>query len=157
MLPDIALKCANIDKFATSIYNILPMIDYIIRGVLGEYGRIILDFWLDNNLLVSSILLAYGIFIIISNKNLQKMAKKGYELLGKEDWSDNELTEILNEKDIDFWNTIQESSRFPFISLPLSVVSYRVTQTNLKTFLTRYFLHVIQQKKMLQLKKRKRR
>jgi len=130
------------------------MVDYIVREALGVHGRAVLDFWLENNLIISSIVLAYGILVICANKNLQKLAQKACELLGKEEWAEKELTTVLKDKEPDFWDTLWAFSKFPFISLPFSLGLYRTNQTNLIKLLERFFSYKMKtrQKKPKQIK-----
>jgi hypothetical protein len=118
------------------------MIDYAVREALGPYGRVLLDFWLDHAIIISSIVLVYGVIVVRAQHNLQLLAQKTYELLGKEDFlAQAELEKILKVQELTFWDTLRSSSRFPFITLPFSLIIYRISQANMNKLLCRYFVY----------------
>ncbi|MDR2553623.1 MAG: hypothetical protein LBD31_10740 [Treponema sp.] len=115
------------------------MIDYAVREALGPYGRAMLDFWLEHTIVISSIVLLYGILVICAQRNLQNMVHKCIDLLGKETLMRAEPEKIWDSQNQEFWNTVQQSSHFPFIALPFSLVVHRITSANMNKLLGRYF------------------
>jgi ABC-type maltose transport system permease subunit len=111
----------------------------MVREALGVYGRMLLDFWLEHNLIISSIVLLYGIVVLIAQNNFQNLVSETYKLLGKEKTTDRlELKKILAAQTSEFWNILQNSSKFPFITLPFSLFIYRVTKANMNKLFGRY-------------------
>jgi hypothetical protein len=116
------------------------MVDYAVREALGPYGRLLLDFWLDHALIISSVVLAYGIVVMGAQKNLQNLVQKTVELLGKDVFTANSDPKAILETQVPaFWDDLRSSSRFPFITLPFSLYIYRTSQANMNKLLCRYF------------------
>jgi hypothetical protein len=116
------------------------MIDAIVREALGAHGRVILDFWLEHTLIISSIVLLYGVIVVCANNNFQNLIKKARELAGVEELAGQDPAVTLAEKDTNFWEILLKSSRFPFIASSFSLLLHRVTRVNAQKLLSSYFL-----------------
>ena len=95
------------------------MIFGIIRGFLGEFGRVVLDFYLANSLSINSLVLVYGLFIFFSRQNYLAIWRKILLKIGFDPEKQNQKLKIskpLYEK-ID-WKEIANSIWFPFITAP---------------------------------------
>ena len=120
------------------------LIDRLTKEFLGKYGRIALDFLLSNTFVICTIVIAYGTLLIFAQRNLEKLAEKTKKSENSNELFKKDPASALAEKDPEFWEQLREASKFPFISLPSSLLFYRLTQANMNKLLSRYL--VLQQK-----------
>jgi hypothetical protein len=95
------------------------MIFGIIRGFLGEFGRVVLDFYLANSLSINSLVLIYGLFIFFSRRNYLAIWQRTLFNIGFDPEKQNHKLKISKSlyKKID-WQEISNSIWFPFITAP---------------------------------------
>ena len=95
------------------------MIFGIIRGFLGEFGRVVLDLYLANSLSINSLVLMYGLFIFFSRRNYLAIWQKILLKIGFDQEKQNRKLKIRKSlyEEID-WQKICESIWFPFITAP---------------------------------------
>jgi hypothetical protein len=115
-------------------------IEAIIRDFLGKYGRIALDFCLENSLIICGIVIVYGMILAAAQNNLERIVKKAGDLedglfkTGKPD-------ELLNTKSEEFWDELRRASGFPFISHATKLLLYRVNKPNIQKMLSRFIVY----------------
>ena len=111
------------------------MFDSISREFLGKYGRMLLDFVLSNGLVICSIVVIYGAFLIYAQRNMENIGKKAKTMEIDDVLCNSDPVAALAAKEHDFWEALRKASRFPFISLPTSFLLYPVNQTNINKLL----------------------
>ncbi|MDR2181866.1 MAG: hypothetical protein LBN92_04210 [Treponema sp.] len=111
------------------------------RDLLGKYGRIALDFCLENSLVIGLIVIGYGYLLIRAQNNLEKLAGKLAESGGAALFTAKDPASLLAEKDDAFWDEIRTASRFPLIAHPTTLFPHRLTGGHLKKLLARYILY----------------
>lgn len=117
------------------------MIDSINREFLGKYGRIVLDFCLENTLIICGIVVVYGMLLAAAHNNLERIAKKA-KALGEDGlFNAGKPEEILAAKNEEFWNELQYASGFPFISHSTKLLLYRVNKKNIQKLLSRFIVY----------------
>ncbi len=52
------------------------MFDAISRSLLGRYGSVVLEFYLENQLIINLIVIAYGITMIVIRRRRKKKAEE---------------------------------------------------------------------------------
>ena len=98
------------------------MIYAIIRSTLGGIGRAILDFYIANNLYINTLVLCYGLIVVLALQSyamglrqatteLEKLGKKLYK------YSLRGLQKSLNLSSFP-WVQVQHSFWFPLITSP---------------------------------------
>ena len=103
------------------------MFDAIIRGTLGELGSAILDFYIDNQLLINGIIMFYAIVLVL--------AKRGYSVItealkieilrihGNDIFAKNERNFKKSFKKINFdWDSIAKQTDMPIVSSKGSLI-----------------------------------
>jgi hypothetical protein len=130
------------------------LIESINREFLGKYGRIALDFCLENSLIICGIVIVYGMLLAAAHNNLERIAKKAKDLGEDELFNADRPEEILTAKNEEFWNELRSVSGFPFISHSTKFLLYRVNKKNMQKLLSRFIAY--QQKNKPRPLKRKR-
>ncbi len=98
------------------------MIYAFIRGYIGGFGRMLLDFYEANSLIVNAIVLAYGLCVYLAHISYLKAYRLLLETLGvklegstKSNYSKNKL----DYEKVD-WNSLRRAYFFPLVSEPRS-------------------------------------
>lgn len=116
------------------------MIYAIIRSTLGGIGRAILDFYMANSLYINSLVLCYGLIVVLALQSyamglrkvtteLEKSGKKLYK------YSLRELQKSLNS--ISFpWVQVQYSFWFPLITSPRRFLVFPKNVNSMKMIFT---------------------
>lgn len=94
------------------------MIFAFIRSLLGEFGRAILDFYIENSLLINSIIVVYGICVVFAHRSYTLTLEKIKNILGVENEIGSEKINKLIDKSKMDWEEVHSVSRFPFIAIP---------------------------------------
>ena len=116
------------------------MIYAIIRSTLGEVGRAILDFYIANSLYINSLVLCYGLIVVLALQSyamglrqvtteLEKSGKKMYK------YSLRELQKVLNSSSFP-WVKIQHSFWFPLITSPRRFLVFPKNLNSMKMIFT---------------------
>jgi hypothetical protein len=117
------------------------LVEGISRDFLGKYGRIALDFCLENSLIICGIVLVYGIILAAAQNNLERIAKKA-KSLGEEDlFNTSKPEELLGAKGEEFWDELRHASNFPFISHSTKLLLYRINKQNIQKLLSRLIIY----------------
>jgi hypothetical protein len=117
------------------------LLEAISKDFLGKYGRSVLDFCLENSLIMCGIVIIYGIILVAAQNNLERIAEKAKDLGNDELFNTNKPEEILDTKNGEFWTELQYTSGFPFISHPTKLLLYRVNKKNLQKMLSRFITY----------------
>ncbi|MDR1388793.1 MAG: hypothetical protein LBJ31_02325 [Treponema sp.] len=115
--------------------------DTLIRDFLGKYGRIALDFCLENSLVIGLVVIGYGYLLIRAQNNLEKVVKKARELAGPVLFEAEKPAALIALKGDDFWDTIRAESAFPFVAHPTTLLLRRPSAPVLKRLLERSILY----------------
>ena len=99
------------------------MVDAMLRGILGDYGEIVLDFYLENGLVINAILLFYAIIVSFSYRSyrsaltvlLNHLQENYAEKMQKK--TTKELVYLLGKIDLP-WQEALDAFRFPLIAQP---------------------------------------
>ena len=94
------------------------MIFAFIRSSIGSFGRAIMDFYIENSLIINAIILMYAFLVFIGHRNYYIavdviMKEAGIDLKSKKKmrFSQSALEKIE-------WGNIKKSIRLPFVSIP---------------------------------------
>jgi hypothetical protein len=117
------------------------LIDSINREFLGKYGRIALDFCLENSLIICGIVIVYGMLLAAAHNNLERIAKKAKDLGKDELFNAGKPEEALTAKSEEFWNELRNASGFPFISHSTKLLLYRTNKKNMQMLLSRFIAY----------------
>lgn len=95
------------------------MIFAFIRSLLGEFGRAILDFYIENSLLINSIIVVYGICVVFAHRSYTLTLEKIKSILGVEnkEIGSEKIKKMIDKSKMD-WEEVHSVSRFPFIAVP---------------------------------------
>jgi len=114
------------------------LFEAINRELLGKYGRALLDFFLSNSYIICPIVVFYGFFLVMAQRNMEQIRKKVKTLENNAVSYEKNPDTALEEKKPEFWEELRKASRFPFISLPSSFALYPITQANLNKLLIKF-------------------
>lgn len=117
------------------------MFSAISREMLGQYGRILLDFFLNNRLIISLIIILYGVILLVAHQNLKAMAQKALDLKGSSLFDHADPALVLAEEGDGFWEELKKAFTFPILSMPSSFLIYRTTRANQQKLLASYILY----------------
>jgi hypothetical protein len=115
------------------------MIYAFIRGYIGGFGRIILDFYLAHNFTINIIVLTYGATIYLAHISYLRAYDHILEALEVkiEEKTGKSPSGYLNKK-LDYsrvnWNRVRRTFFFPFISDPRSIAVRIKTNAALRNF-----------------------
>lgn len=105
------------------------MIDAFIRSILGNWGNVLLDFYIANSLWINGIILLYALLVVLAHRNYKRITssvllflneKYGSQLQKKGKGS---LVQMVKKARIP-WNEILKKSWIPFITPPGSIRLY---------------------------------
>ena len=105
------------------------MIDAFIRSILGNWGNVLLDFYIANSLWINGIILLYALLVVLAHRNYKQITssvvlflneKYGSQLQKKGKGS---LVQMVKKARIP-WNVILKKSWIPFITPPGSIRLY---------------------------------
>jgi hypothetical protein len=117
------------------------LIESISREFLGKYGGMLLDFCLENSLIICVIVILYGMLLAAAHNNLERIAKKAKDLGKDELFNAGKPEEILAAKSEEFWDELRNVSGFPFISHSTKLFLYRATKKNMQMLLSRFIAY----------------
>jgi hypothetical protein len=120
---------------------VFGLINAIIRDFLGKYGGKLLDLVLSNSSIICLVVVLYGTVLIFARRNMEKIGKEAKSLEDGSIFSEREPFSALASRDAMFWDQLRKVSRFPFITLPSSLLLYRVTRTNTHILLAKYIVY----------------
>jgi hypothetical protein len=94
------------------------MINAFIRSSVGSLGRAIMDFYIENSLIINAIILLYAFLVFIGHRNYYLaldviMKEVGIDLESKKKQKISQSTLEKIE-----WENIKKSIRLPFVSIP---------------------------------------
>lgn len=97
------------------------MIFAFVRSLIGSIGRLIMDFYISNSLIINSVILLYAFVIFLSRRNYFFILNIILREIGIYD----EEKKTIKKKQIsnsDFmninWESVKSRVKFPFITLP---------------------------------------
>lgn len=97
------------------------MIFAFVRSLIGSIGRLIMDFYIANSLIINSVILLYAFVIFLSRRNYFFILNIILREIGIYD----EEKKAIKKKQIsnsDFmninWDSVKSRVKFPFITLP---------------------------------------
>lgn len=99
------------------------MIYAFIRSLIGNFGRALMDFYMQNSLWINALILGYALVVVFAHRNYYIALEKIFIHLrsSNEKFQRNALirltTDDLNKID---WQQIRCSVKFPLISEPKS-------------------------------------
>lgn len=99
------------------------MLDSILRSLLGDYGEVLLDFYLEHNLIINGIILLYAIIVSFSYKSYRHalslmiayLHENHAQRLKKK--TVKELVYLLEKLDLP-WDEALKAFWFPLIAYP---------------------------------------
>jgi len=108
------------------------MVYALVRSFIGSLGRTIMDFYIENSLIINVIILLYAFLVFIGHRNyyfavgvIMKEAGVDLESKKKKRFSQSALDKIE-------WENIRKSVRLPFISIPKKWVLFLCDEKFLK-------------------------
>jgi hypothetical protein len=116
------------------------MIDAIIRSTLGGIGRAILDFYIANSLYINTLVLCYGLIVVLALQSYTRgllQIKIEVEKSGKKlfKYSLRELQKSLNSSSFP-WMQVQQSFWFPLITSPRRFLVFPKNVNSMKKIFT---------------------
>lgn len=105
------------------------MVDILTRGSLGEFGSLLLDFYIANAIWINTIVAVYAIFVVFAHRAYAKTGERIKELLittyGESVKNKNEgwFSKTLAKSDLD-WDEINTYVKTPVIS-PLKSIALK--------------------------------
>ena len=93
--------------------------------MLGPFGLMLQEFYLNNSLAINSVIVIYGLFLVVCNLNYKKILEAAIEQVGKKTGS-NKNTKNKSRK-ISWAQAIEDGSFFPFIAGTLNIFPRKAT------------------------------
>lgn len=115
------------------------MVGPFIEALMGDVGRAILYFYQDNALVISTLILIYGVFMFYSWNNLLRIYRFMIVEMAKSAHLSDELNRKKSNKKIRTiigipWEKAVDASPFPFIARIGALIPKRKTVENLQLF-----------------------
>lgn len=111
------------------------MIYAFIRSFIGGLGRALMDFYIDNSLVINSLILCYGLLVFTAHRNYYMVLEKIILDLreGNQKFANSQIKK-LSAKEYDGlrWERIKRRVWFPLLSEPKKFTFQIVTEKNLK-------------------------
>lgn len=99
------------------------MIYAFIRSFLGDFGRAVMDFYIQNSLWINTLLLGYALLVVIAHRNYFIALEKIFTHMrtSNEKFTQEGIIKLTgnDHKKIN-WEEIRKSIKFPLISEPRS-------------------------------------
>ena len=112
------------------------MIFSFVRSLIGNFGRALMDFYINNGLLINGIILFYALLVFIAHRNyLIALEKIIIELRASNDnLQDKKIEKIIDSQYNNIrWGEVKKVIWFPFISEPKKWIFSVCTINYLKT------------------------
>ena len=117
------------------------MVDALLRGLLGDYGEVVLDFYLQNSLVINGIILLYAIIVSFCYRSyrnalallLNHLTENYAEKLQKK--STKELEHLIGKIDLP-WQEAYDAFRFSLIAQPMKLFPQKKSVEKLKELIT---------------------
>ena len=113
------------------------MIDAFIRSMLGTWGNSVLDFFVQNNLWISALILFYGVCVFLGRRSYQRSASFLVNWF-QEEYSNSarsksrkNLIQWIEKEEIP-WGLTKKAFWFPLITPPNRFVLYIKDQQTLQ-------------------------
>ena len=117
------------------------MVDGLICGLLGGYGEVVLDFYLEYGLVINGIILLYAIIVSFSYRSYRSALAQLLNHL-TENYSDKlqkkstkELEHLIGKIDLP-WQEAYEAFRYPLIAQPMKLLPQKKTLDRLKEMIS---------------------
>ena len=111
------------------------MIFAFVRSLIGNFGRSLMDFYIQNSLIINSIVLLYGLIIFIGRRNYFVILEKLIiELKGKNPKFEKSGVKKINQKEYQSiaWDAVKKGVKFPLFTAPKKWGLKRTTIIKLK-------------------------
>ena len=97
------------------------MIYAFIRSLIGNFGRALMDFYIQYSLFINALILGYALLVFIAHRNYYGSLEKIFTNIrsANEKFTQKGITKIsaADYKNVN-WDEISKSIKFPFISEP---------------------------------------
>ncbi len=108
------------------------MIRSILLGMMGSWGAPVLDFYETNSLWINSLVVIYGIVIVLSWVNLKNIRKSLIlslitQLRSEPDFAPDSPTEKALDSLTIPWENVIQKMRFPLIAQQNDLVPHRIS------------------------------
>jgi flagellar motor component MotA len=107
------------------------MLKILVSYALGPWGLKVLYFILDNSAIITSVVFAYGVFLLIAHNNFTKILSDLVDQFNAQSGRKRKKGIIQ----IDVERAIIENKTFPFISGQMSLVARKVNKENVIRYL----------------------
>ena len=125
--------------FAPALFLQVAMVDLVVRSVLGPWGSMLLDAYIQNSLWINSILVIYALVVIFSRRNYSRILTQfAQHLSATNTFKKNQAQHIqkqLQKAGIP-WDAALGFSSFPFIAPPGSLRLYSANPKSLQKTMT---------------------
>ena len=121
----------------TAPLQVRKMVDSFIRGILGEFGSNLLDFYREYSLWINGIILLYFLLVVLAWGNYRRILQalssqvmqEYTDQLSKKK-TQQEIEAFLKKKSIP-WETCFTISRYPFVTPPGRFTLYLKTKSSM--------------------------
>ena len=97
------------------------MIFAFVRSLIGNFGRSLMDFYIQNSLIINSLVLLYGLIVFISRRNYYVILEKLIiELKGKNPKFEKSGVKKINQEEYQSiaWGAVKKKIKFPLFAAP---------------------------------------
>jgi len=92
-----------------------------VRSLIGNFGRRLMDFYIQNSLLINSLVLLYGLVVFISRRNYFVILEKLIlEIKSKNPKFEKSVIKKISKRDYESisWETVRGEIKFPLFAAP---------------------------------------
>jgi flagellar motor component MotA len=107
------------------------MLKILVSYALGPWGLKVLYFILDNSAIITSVVFAYGVFLLIAHNNFTKILSDLVDQFNAQ--SGRKRKKGIIQLDVE--RAIIENKTFPFVSGQMSLVARKVNKENVIRYL----------------------
>ncbi len=109
------------------------MLKILVSYALGPWGLKVLYFIIDNSAIITSIVFAYGLFLVAAHNNFSKILNHLIDQFNAQ--SGNKKKKGMIQIDVE--KAISENRTFPFVSGQLSVIARKVNKENVIRYMNK--------------------
>lgn len=99
--------------------------------MLGQWGLKVLNFYLQNDAIINSLVFLYGVYLVSAHYNYRKISEKIFAQLPRPGKKKNNHSKI----EIDIAKAISQGRNFPYVAGSISLFPQKVSVEAVKEYL----------------------
>lgn len=106
------------------------MFEQISSQIAGPVGRAVIDFYLANHLILNSLVVLYGLILVVAHRNMKSIEQSILDSCGHGSLNEETISFLRNQEEPTYWTNLFAAVKLPIISASKSMIFHRVNRDN---------------------------